>query len=347
MKTETIINNQGEILFFGLEHFLEDIANGDCCFICGAKPNSKPFNDEHVIPDWILRKFNLHTKFITLPNGTRFKYGQYKVPCCKECNSSLGKYYEEPIRDLLCKPYEEILKELDDDFIRFIFKWLCLIFIKTHLKDKSLLYERDRRIDTGYISNHYPWEDMHHIHCIARSHYTGAKMDQYSFGSIIVVPTIQHESIEDFDYMDNEPAKCVMLRLGHICIIAILDDAGAGSGFFNSTLNRIKGPLTPPQLKEIFSHFCFINLNLKVRPIFRSKITNKENYEIVSEIPDLVFLFKETEQISSPGEILRKYLEQTTGYFKDNTEVLKGVEDGRMGFLFDENGDFINYLADE
>ena len=52
----TVINGKGEIVFFGLKHFLDDIVKGDCCFICGAKPGSKQFNDEHIIPDWILRK---------------------------------------------------------------------------------------------------------------------------------------------------------------------------------------------------------------------------------------------------------------------------------------------------
>jgi hypothetical protein len=84
-ENKTVITDDGKILLFGLQDFLDNIAKGDCCFICGANPGSKQFNDEHVIPDWILRKFNLHSKFINLPNGTRFNYGQYKVPCCEYC----------------------------------------------------------------------------------------------------------------------------------------------------------------------------------------------------------------------------------------------------------------------
>ncbi len=45
------------------------ICLGRCCFICGAQPGSKVFNDEHVIPEWVLRKFNLFNRTITLPNG--------------------------------------------------------------------------------------------------------------------------------------------------------------------------------------------------------------------------------------------------------------------------------------
>lgn len=111
-ESNTVINTEGKILFFGLEHFLADIAKGSCCFICGAYPESKEFNDEHIIPDWILRKFNLHSKFITLPNGAKIKYGQYTVPCCVNCNKELGKVYEEPISVLLNKDYDEIVEEL-------------------------------------------------------------------------------------------------------------------------------------------------------------------------------------------------------------------------------------------
>lgn len=112
VQSSTIVNDTGKILLFGFQHFIDEIVKGDCCFICGAKRGSKHFNDEHIIPDWVLKRFNLHAKCVNLTNATQFRYGQYKVPCCKDCNTELGKYYEEPISNLLSKPYREVVQDV-------------------------------------------------------------------------------------------------------------------------------------------------------------------------------------------------------------------------------------------
>jgi hypothetical protein len=49
----------GKLLFFSVQRFRREIVEGDHCFVCGAKPTEKPINDEHVIPDWVLRECNI------------------------------------------------------------------------------------------------------------------------------------------------------------------------------------------------------------------------------------------------------------------------------------------------
>ncbi|MGQ7869801.1 hypothetical protein [Sunxiuqinia sp. sy24] len=204
-KSKTIINDEGKAVFIGLEDFIKDIAKGSCCFICGAVPETKKFNDEHVIPDWILRKYKLHAKTITLPNNTSFNYGQYKIPCCEECNRELGKTYEVPMSELLTKSYTEIIESIHKkpELFKTLFKWLSLIFLKTHLKDKTLRTDRDLRKDSGCLADNYFWEDMHHIHCIVRSHYTDAKIDSEVYGTLLIVPSIATLNLDGFDYIDN------------------------------------------------------------------------------------------------------------------------------------------------
>lgn len=90
--SKTVVQN-GIIKLYSLNDFINEIVDGNCCFICGANPEEKTFNDEHVIPDWILRRYNLYGGNINLTNGTFLRYGQYKIPCCEECNSSLGRTY--------------------------------------------------------------------------------------------------------------------------------------------------------------------------------------------------------------------------------------------------------------
>lgn len=64
-KPKTIIHSNGTILFYRLDHFIKDIIQDGCCFVCGANPDKTKFNDEHIIPDWILKKYNLYKREIT------------------------------------------------------------------------------------------------------------------------------------------------------------------------------------------------------------------------------------------------------------------------------------------
>lgn len=93
----SIVDQDGKVIFFSTRRFIDDICLGDCCFICGAHRGEKPFNDEHVFPEWLLRQFDLFARTITLPNGRTTRYDRHTIPCCAECNSLMGKVVEERI----------------------------------------------------------------------------------------------------------------------------------------------------------------------------------------------------------------------------------------------------------
>lgn len=344
ISNPTKINSQGKILFFNYDDFINKIVRKNNCFICGATKNMKPFNDEHVIPDWILRKFKMHTKSITLPNGTTLKYGHYKIPCCQECNSELGKTYEIPISELLSHSYAEICNRLEEDpkLIQLLFKWLSLIFIKTHLKDTLLLQDRDVRNDSGMIGDGHYWSDIHHIHCIARSHYTNAIISVEVFGTICILPVMMSEDLEKFDFVDSQAGKAIMIHINDFCIIVVLNDSCASYHLFSEFINMINAPLSPFQIREIVAHFNYINLNLKYRPIFKSIIKN-ENYTIVGEMPETMVLVDETERISSPGEFLKYYVTDMIGNVDNRETILDEISKGKRNYLIDENGKFINH----
>lgn len=54
------------------------------CFLCGS---TEEITEEHVFPQWLLNRANIRNKFVTLKNGTKYKYGSVKVPCCRQCNN--------------------------------------------------------------------------------------------------------------------------------------------------------------------------------------------------------------------------------------------------------------------
>ena len=67
----TILDNKEKILLFSVEDFYNRIVIGSDCFICGASPVSKKFNNEHIFPDWLLAKYRLHQKGINLTNSAK------------------------------------------------------------------------------------------------------------------------------------------------------------------------------------------------------------------------------------------------------------------------------------
>lgn len=341
---KTIVSLDGRILFYELNHFIDDIVNGQCCFICGAKSGSKEFNDEHIIPDWILRKYELHDKKITLPNLSKIKYSQYKVPCCKECNSELGRHFEEPISDMLSKPYEVISKELIESKEKcdLLFRWLCLIYFKTHLKDKALRENLDRREKDTKIGDQHWWEDFHHIHCIVRSHHTDAQLDSEVYGSFYVNKII-HETKDDdeqFDYIDNPFTKGVLLQLGDFCVASILDDSCSALSMYGTQLSAVKGGISIFQFYEIFAHMNYIRMHLKERPIFQSSINRKSGYNIICKKPDKLELVDKENRIGTHGDFLKIYVERTLGNIPNRQVLLKEIEEGRRTFLWDEQGNF-------
>lgn len=117
-----VSSEKAKVLYFGLSVFEDSIVRGGCCFICGESPNEKEFNNEHIIPDWLLKKFDLHSENIILPNKTKILYGNYKVPCCKECNTVLGKVIEEPM---------SILIKQAPDSVRYRHCYYCIELMET------------------------------------------------------------------------------------------------------------------------------------------------------------------------------------------------------------------------
>lgn len=170
----SIVAADGKVIYFSTDRFIADIAEGDCCFVCGAAPGSKPFNYEHVLPEWLLRRYNLFNRVLGLPNGTSFRYDRYKIPCCEQCNSVMGARIEAPMRSLIDGGHSSFSNYLKSEGPLLPFTWMALVFMKTHLRDKSLSMHLDRRLGDDVLATNYDWSDLHHVYTISRSFFTGA-----------------------------------------------------------------------------------------------------------------------------------------------------------------------------
>jgi len=338
----SVLDHSGKVIFFSVERFVKDICEGDCCFICGANPSNVKFNDEHILPDWLLRKYGLFSKKINLPNGTSFRYDQYKVPCCASCNSLMGETFEKPIRELIEGGYLRFTDHIANHGFSFLLNWLALIFFKTHLKDRNLRINRDTRDNYGYIADGYDWQELFHIHCIARSFYTKCELDTTVQGTLLVLPARTADQFELFDYLDLYSAQTMLLRMGDIAILHVLNDSCAVMNWNWSLIQKINQPLSYVQLRELTAAFAHTNTNLIQRPIFHSSFDLKSNTcKVSANIPDeLKFSdFNHNEYGAILFQCLKDYLQTISPLDRENVEPQ--IKKGIYSFVFDKNGNLI------
>ncbi|MBZ0098195.1 MAG: hypothetical protein K8F30_03885, partial [Taibaiella sp.] len=335
-----------KIIHYSYNDFINSIVKGGCCFICGASRDSKPFNDEHVIPKWILKHYGTPESFTILPNTAKLKYSEYKVPCCTECNSELGITVEAFMSKFFRRNYEEISADLEQNERIYLklFHWLCLLFFKTHYKDCFLRIERDQRKPSGSISDTYCWRELYHVHMMARQHYTRAQISDKVYGSIMVFEALKEPEEYDFDYLDNLNSQTIMVKIGQTVILAVLNDSRFCLAAYREFLSRISGSLSTIQIRELFARLRYANQNIKERPRFYTAIDRKKGHRIKVDLPNEIEILQGEQERVCLFKLMRFYLEDIMSEDLPNRqELLEDIENGRAQYIFDEDYNFFQY----
>ena len=274
----TVEDGDHRVMDFGLDRFIKDIALGDCCFMCGVARDRVEFNDEHVIPNWILRKHRLHAEHVTLPNGRRLRYGSYTVPCCTDCNSRLGRTIEGPISAAFRDGASGLTKFFKTNGPGPLFAWMALLFVKTHLKDKTNPVNKDPRLGKETIGTQIAWHELHHAYCVARMILGYVDMQPEACGSIMILPARPGELRTEFDFADLTYAQTIMIRLESVIVIAVLNDACGAFSCLSAELVKL-GPLSQFQYRELTASAAYINLQMKERPTFHT-VLDQDSFQL-------------------------------------------------------------------
>jgi hypothetical protein len=269
------------------------------------------------------------------------------VPCCVRCNSLLGQSFEIPISKLLKGGYEAVCEHLKKNGPWLLYLWLSLVFFKTHLKDRSLRFSLDKRKGTEKIAEIYDWNTMHHIHCVIRSIYTGIPLNRKIMGSFFLLPAKVASHIEPFDYIDLFFTKTVFLRFNQIAIFCVIDDACATYSLMkDGPINKMTGPLSPIQLREMMARMAYAASLVSTKPKFFT--TLKDGFPaITAKIPRRVKTEKgDAERLGAImyracGEELKNWDVENKDY------ILENLKFGRWTFTFEENGAFLKDSMDK
>jgi hypothetical protein len=135
----------------------------------------------------------------------------------------------------------------------------------------------------------------------------------------------------------------MLLRLDDTALLTVFNDSGAVNGWFWQKLEKITGPVSDLQLREILVEFAYLNLHLKERPIFQTECNDlTEMCRIVGHGGSIDL---DPMDRSIRGKLLhhvfRDILPYTRNRHATNEEVLEAVKVGDFSFLFDKDGNFI------
>lgn len=287
----------------------------------------------------------MFARAITLPNGKTTRYDRHKVPCCAECNSLMADRVENPIGSALNGDPDSIQNFVANGGCLKLFVWLGLIYLKLHLKDKTIREEVDRRIPGGMIADRFDWDRLHHIHTVVRCFYLPTTIEANVIGSMMVLPARQEGSDDQFDFGDLHFGQTMMLRLGSAVIFVVFDDSTAALGFFIANkLDEITGPINELQAREIMTEFALLNMHLKERPVYRSELDMvNETHKIVAILPDRPELEEWSYELR--GQLLWRAFEYAWLQLRfaglTKAEVENAVLTGKLTVLFDDEGIFI------
>lgn len=270
----------------------------DNCFLCGLKLDDMNRTDEHVFPKWLQQEFDLWDKKMILLNRTEIPYRQLTIPCCSDCNNNHLASLERKVKNAYIEGYLEF-QNLDETTI---FQWIGKIYYGIIFRELNLLFDRKDR-DQGTIVTPEMLEIFQNLHAFIQSIRMPFKFENTPW-SIFVFQTHRYYDERDFDYHDNF-GMVFCIRLGHIAIIAILEDGGTQKEMFSDFFKEFQEVILHPiQYDELRAMAVYKNLLMRKVPKFMI-ITGGQNV-LVLTMPLTGDIYEEWDQ-KEYAEILERF----------------------------------------
>ena len=262
--------------------FYDPIKNGHLekghCFLCGKKINKTNRTEEHIFPLWLLKRYNLLTQTITLPNGKHRQYKKIKIPCCRNCNSTyLGK-----LEDRIKRTADSGYSQFDKIPKVYIFQWLLKIYYQLLYMDMNLLLDPKNNSDKSIIDKEF-LERYKMCHFFLQSIRIKSNFHKPFPWSIFIFKLQKHKDCKlNFDYKDDMDRLTIAIRMDDIGIIACLQDNNTQEIMFNKNFELYKTiALHPIQFDELIAKIFYKNSLIERLPKYII-MSGKNGFEFVS-----------------------------------------------------------------
>jgi hypothetical protein len=332
-----IIDNNND----NLEQLIKEInvfsSAKERCFLCGKSLLSGDYTQEHIVPRWAQRRYNLWNQHINLLNQTSIPYRNLTVPCCDECN----QYRLKPIEDSISQTVDLGKNAVEQLGKMVAFLWLGKLLYGLLYKELTLLFNRaDPTVGTiitpelikRYKTHRFFLQQVRNlVECV-----------DFCPGSIHVFAMQKMpQPVLEWDFCDNVDTMFVGCRVGRTAFFASLEDGGAEQTMAPNYADIANLELHPIQFREICAH---VSYRSTLRTRTPKHITLQGNPHKVHQLPLGGFSLKPYFE-EADTETYVKYL----AYYLGASEEPLSLPTGEVKtWLYDENGnpsfmDFAKY----
>ncbi|MBD3616057.1 MAG: hypothetical protein HUJ22_05740 [Gracilimonas sp.] len=243
----------------------------DNCFLCGCELSDDNRTIEHVIPKWLQRKFNLWDQKITLLNGTLLPYRNLTIPCCLNCNNRHLRPFENEVKKAFENGFEA-MSELPDEIL---FYWLGKIYFGMMYRELFLDFDRSDPKKGTIVTPEYL--DSFYSHFLFLQGIRGQiAFSNFFPASIYLFKTQKPKELESqWDFIDNQDALFISIRMGGIGIIALLQDCKSTKKIEHHLDVHKKIELHPLQFRELSAKILYKGILMNRTPKFINTQTGK------------------------------------------------------------------------
>lgn len=185
---------------------ITDLSVDKSCFIC----DNKATTIEHIIPQWLQRRFNLSNQEFELANGKKLKYCFATIPACENCNSNIWS----PLEQRISNAGNIMPSEFD------IWSWAIKIHYGLNSNDKRLFWGKsDEKVKIGDIIN---TEDPLNkakfcLHCLTGNFVT----EPSPFGSVF---TFKFSQPQDYHFIHDQATSSICISTGTTGFVIFVQD---------------------------------------------------------------------------------------------------------------------------
>src|ERR1017187_652774 len=262
-----------------LQSQLEDFSDPRSqCFLCARNLTSLEATDEHVIPQWAQRRYDLWNQRLVLANGTDIPYRQLTVPCCGECN----KYRLKPIEDSLSQTVEAGRDAVLALGPKVLFIWLGKRFYGVLYKELMLLSDRTDQNKPTIISEEFIRGYRMHRFFLQQARDL-VELRNFNPGSLFVFdaqPLTQPRM--EWDFTDNIETLFLGVRVGKVALLASMADGGAQQYVEDIYRDFYSLALHPIQIRELCARISYRSTLATRTPKYISiaSATPQETYQM-------------------------------------------------------------------
>ncbi|MEO6683727.1 MAG: hypothetical protein ABIN48_12975 [Ginsengibacter sp.] len=245
------------------------------CFLSGQAVETS--DKISVFPEWIMQRYSLHDKNMTMLAENIVKYSDIKVPCAPQVKEKID-FLEKEIQEAFEAGYEAVktIAEIK------LFQWMAKMLYGVLYNDFVHGIRHMKTQDKAFTLSPLLTKKYSNLHLMLQSIIRNIEFVNFTPWSISIVPVNYSKDI--FNYKDETKNVNFSLGMNDFGIVACLQDNGENKREQENLLNKIvPKKLHPIQFEELCARFLYSNYLLHNSSDYRFGVTDKT--VVIESIP--------------------------------------------------------------